>query len=435
MLRILYALKNPVKEILSSLGRYQVDIFLWDKPLANVISQNNYDLVLLDDELGSFSEIKAVDPRIEIIIFGDHEKDAVEVVKMGVFSWFPLPLDTIDHLRETLDIISDLVKNRSEIGELEIQLSSKYILAGVVGKNPRMLDIFSFMTRISQYFRTVTIMGETGTGKEVIAKALHTLSPVSQFPFLSVNCGALGANLIESELFGHRKGAFTGAIADKIGLFEAAGEGTIFLDEIGELPLAVQPHLLRVLQDGEIRPIGSNHSFIAKCKIIAATNKNLAEEVKRGHFREDLFYRLTPLTISIPPLRERKDDLPLLYRHFLSRFSDRTGKKVLGISRPAQSVLFSYDWPGNVRMLESVLEHAAILTAASFIGLEDLPAYVVNESRERQITATELSFDDVIRNYIKKVLDENSGNKSRAAKKMNITRNALLRKIKKYSII
>ncbi|HWR57277.1 MAG TPA: sigma-54 dependent transcriptional regulator [Thermodesulfovibrionales bacterium] len=434
MLRVLYALKNPVKEILSLISSYKTDIFSPDMSITKVISENYYDIVFLEGELNSFVEIKTVDPRVEVILFGNHETDAVEAVRMGVFAWFPLPVDSLERLQETVDSISDIVRTRSETAELEKQLSSKYTFAGIVGKNPGMVDIFGFVRRISPYFKTATIMGETGTGKETIAKSLHSLSPVAKHPFLSINCGALGANLIESELFGHKKGSFTGAIADKTGLFEAAGEGTILLDEIGELPLAVQPHLLRVLQDGEVRPIGSNRSFRAKCRVIATTNRNLAEEVKKGHFREDLFYRLTPLTITVPPLRERKDDLPLLCRHFLFHFSNRTGKKVLGISMPAQSALFAYDWPGNVRMLESVLEHAAILTKASFIRLEDLPSYVFNGSYEQRTIASELSLDDVIKAHIERVLWESDGNRSKTARKLNIKRNALLRKIKKYSI-
>jgi two-component system, NtrC family, response regulator PilR len=389
MLKILYALKKSDDEILTLLKNHQVDQMSSEQPFTEIISKKNYDLILLDEQFHLISKIKEIDPRTEVILFSTKQKNAIEMIKKGAFAFFPLPLDEHARLQETVDMISELVQTRIETGALESQLHDKYTFAGVVGKNFRMLEIFNFMRRIAPYFTTVTIMGETGTGKETIAKTLHSLSPFARHPFLSVNCGALALNLIESELFGHKKGSFTGAISDKVGLFEAAGEGTIFLDEIGELPLTVQPHLLRVLQDGEFRPVGSNQSFTAKCKVITATNKNLASEVKKGRFREDLFYRLTPLTILVPPLRERKDDLLLLYRHFLTRFGEKSGKKVYGISRPAQAALFSFDWPGNVRMLQNVLEHAAIMTTETFIRLQDLPPEIrtsIHEVGEENIS-------------------------------------------------
>jgi DNA-binding NtrC family response regulator len=434
MLKILCDLNNPVDEILCLLDGHRVDTLSADQSFGEKLSQKNYDLILLEEGIEVIADIKAADPRVEVILFSNDEIDAVDAVKMGAFACFTLPFDQSERLREIIDTISDIVQTRIEVGNLEEQLISKYTFAGVVGKNPQMLDIFNFMRRIAPYFSTVTIFGETGTGKEMLARTLHTLSPNAKNPFIAVNCGALGANLIESELFGHKKGSFTGAIADKVGLFEAAGEGTIFLDEIGELPLAVQPHLLRVLQDGECRPVGSTRSIRAHCRVIAATYRNLEEEVRQQRFREDLFYRLTPLIIAVPPLRERKDDLPLLCRHFLRRFSRKTGKKILGISRPAQSALFSFDWPGNVRMLESAIEHAAILAKESYIRLEDLPSYIVNNKGKGEVTSP-LTLDDLIKSHVETVLHECNGNRSRAAEKLNIRRNALLRKLKRYSII
>ncbi|MEW6052553.1 MAG: sigma-54 dependent transcriptional regulator [Nitrospirota bacterium] len=434
MLKILYALKSPSEEILSLLKGHQIDAFSGDQSFNEAVSKNNYDLILLEEEIDSIMQIKATDPRAEVILFGDHEANAVEAISAGAFAYFTLPVDNMGRIQETIDIVSDIVKTKTEVAELENQLTSKYTFAGVVGKNPQMLDIFTFMRRIAPYFRVVTIMGETGTGKEKIAKTLHEVSPAAKHPFITVNCGALGKNLIESELFGHRKGSFTGALADKTGLFEAAGEGTIFLDEIGELPLAIQPHLLRVLQDGEFRPIGSTRTIKAKCNIIAATNRDLIADVKKERFREDLFYRLTPLTITLPPLRTRKDELPHLCRHFLRNFSNKTGKKIFGISRPSQAALFAHDWPGNVRMLESVLEHAAIMTKENFIRLEDLPSYIISENPNEEQVTLPLSLDDVIKTHIEKVLRDCDGNRSKAAEKLNINRNALLRKMKRYSI-
>jgi DNA-binding NtrC family response regulator len=432
MLKILYALKTSSEEILSLLDNHQVDLIPRKQSLTEIVSNKTYDLVLLEREIDFINKVKEVDPRIEVILFSNKKMDTIEVVKRGAFAYFQLPIDDLKHLKEAIENVAELVNIRIETGMLESQLNEKYNFAGIVGKNLQMLEIFNFMRRIAPYYQIVTIMGETGTGKEAIAKTLHSLSPVSKHPFVSVNCGALEPNLIESTLFGHKKGSFTGAIADKNGLFETAGEGTIFLDEIGELLLTVQPNLLRVLQDGEFRPVGSNKTIRAKCKVITATNKDLSVEVQNQKFRDDLYYRLTPLTITIPPLCKRKEDIPLLCRHFLNQFSSKFEKKVYGISRPAQAALFAFDWPGNVRMLENVLEHASILTTKTFIRLEDLPPEI-REGR-KEIDTHPLSLDNVIKEHIEQVLTQSNGNRSAAAKKLNISRRALLRKMQKYSI-
>jgi transcriptional regulator with PAS, ATPase and Fis domain len=294
-----------------------------------------------------------------------------------------------------------------------------------------MLEICSFTRRIAPYFKMVTIMGETGTGKEVVARAIHSLSARPKDPLLVCNCGGFVETLIESELFGHKQGSFTGAIKDKVGLFEAAGEGTLFLDEIGELPLSFQPHLLRVLQNREFRPVGSSQAIYAKCRVIAATSKNLAQEVKNGRFREDLFYRVTPLVINIPPLRERKDDIPLLSRFFLNKLNAATGKKIVGISRSAQALLMSHDWPGNVRELENVIEQAVILATESFIKEEHLPAYLRDSTPSHPAASASLA--DVIRKHLEATLSVCEGNKSETARRLGLSRRALLRWIEKYS--
>jgi transcriptional regulator with PAS, ATPase and Fis domain len=238
--------------------------------------------------------------------------------------------------------------------------------------------------------------------------------------------------LIESELFGHRKGAFTGAISDHAGLFEAAGDGTVFLDEIGLLPFSSQPHLLRVLQSGEFRRVGSSQPSKAKCKVIAATNEDLANAVKKGTFREDLFYRITPLTIHLPPLRERKDDIPLLCRHFLGKFNKNTGKKVFGISRQAQSAMMSYNWPGNIRELENTIEQAAIMTTRSFIDLNDLPSTIAEAPRKSNLFSP-LNLEDLVKHHIERVLSVTNGNRTQAARKLGISRRALQRKLDKFA--
>jgi len=432
MLKILLDFKNPPETIMPLLQGHKVDIPGNNESVSQLIEKNGYELVLTDRGVELLQSIKIADPRIEIILFGDGEEDAVETIKHGASAYFSLPVD-LERLKETIDNIQDTFDMRRETAELEKLLNVKYTFAGVVGKNPQMLDIFNFIKRIAPYFKCVTIIGETGTGKEVIAKALHSSSPVAKSPFVVCNCGALVESLVESELFGHVKGSFTGAIRDKIGLFEAAGDGTMFLDEIGELPLSFQPHLLRVLQDGEFRRIGSHQPSKAKCRVIAATNKeDLAQEVKSGRFREALFYRLTPLIIHIPPLRDRKDDIPLLCRFFINTFNRRTRKRILGISRAAQTALMSYDWPGNVRELENVIEQAAILTTEPFIHLNDLPDYI-REAPYKKVT-TPASLGDIVKTHIERVLHQCNGNKTNAAKILGISRRALLRKINKYSI-
>jgi DNA-binding NtrC family response regulator len=431
MLKIFVALEKPPEYITSLLKDYSLDILREEESLFETIAKNNYEIILFDGKIEVIQSIKALDPRAEIIFFGSRE-NAIEAIKQGASAHFSF-LDEIQRLKETIDRISNLFGERKESAELERQLSEKYtFFPGIAGKNPKMLDIFGLIRRIAPYFKTVTIMGETGTGKELIGKALHSLSHASENPFIVCNCAGLVESLVESELFGHIKGAYTGAVDNKAGLFEVAGEGTLFLDEIGELPLSMQPRLLRVLQSGEFRRLGSHRLLKAECKVIAVTNKDLAHEVKNGRFREDLYYRLTPLTIHVPPLRERKDEIPLLCRFFLKKLNERTGKKILGISRPAQATLLSYDWPGNIRELENILEQAAVLTSETFINLDDLPSHI---SGPRIREAPELiSLDEVEKRHIEEVLKKCNGNRSRAAKVLGISRRSLSRRIEKHSV-
>lgn len=430
-MKILLAIENSAGDLMPLLDGHRVDTLGEDEDVCQRTAKNSYDLILLEEGLDALKSIKAADPRAEVILFGDENEGAVEAIKQGASAYLTFPVDT-ERLRERIGRIEELVNVRLETAELEGLLDARYVFAGIVGRNPQMLDIFNFIRRIAPYYRTVTITGETGTGKEEIAKAIHSTSPAGKNPFVTCNCGSLVEGLIESELFGHKKGSFTNAVADKTGLFEAAGEGTIFLDEISDLPLSFQPHLLRVLQDGEFRRLGTNRTLKAGCRVIAASNKDPAEEVKSGGFREDLFFRLTPLTIHVPPLRERKDDIPLLCRFFLDRFSRRAGKTISGVSRPAQRALMSYDWPGNVRELENVIEHAVILTKDTFIRPDDLPSGILKAPRTE--APGPLSLDGQIKKHIKQVLKRCNGNKTHAAKMLGISRRALLRKLEKYSI-
>ncbi len=430
MLKVLLAAKEGRDNIRAMLKSQEIDLLPAGQPPQELVAKNSYHLILLEDGMDLLPAVKAADPRAEVILFGRDEGRALEAIKQGAAAYLKIPIQSA-LLEEAVRRIEERVQIRRETGELERQLIHKYTFAGITARNPQMLDIVSFIGRIAPYYKTVLITGETGTGKEVIAKALHATSPWAKQPFLVCNCGSLVETLIESELFGHRKGAFTGADRDKVGLFEAAGEGTLFLDEVGELPTSFQPHLLRVLQDGEFRRLGSHELSKARCRVIAATNRNLELEVKEGRFREDLFFRITPLIIRVPPLRERKDDLPLLYKTLLDRFRERTGKKVFGISRPAQAVLIAHDWPGNVRELDNVLEQAAILTTESFIRLEDLPGPLRKPKSE---SSTPLSLLEIEKGHIEAVLKRLSGNRTRAAAMLEISRRALIRRIRKLGI-
>jgi two-component system response regulator AtoC len=428
---VLLAMKNPSNDIASLCRTDNVDVLPQKDLLLEFVAKKSYDVIMLEDNVDMIPSIKSVDPRAEVILFTQVKGDDIEILKLGASAYFSMPVD-IEKLRGELTRIRNLVEKRREIDELENILIDKYVFHGVVGKNPRMLEIYSFITRIAPYFRAVNITGETGSGKEVVARALHAQCHAAKSPFLVCNCGGLVENLIESELFGHKKGSFTGAITDKIGLFEAVGEGTLLLDEIGELPLSFQPHLLRVLENGEFRRIGSNQISSARCRIIAATNEDLEEKVREGKFREDLFFRLARLTIKIPPLRERKDDILLLSKHLLNRFNQRTGKKVLGISRPAQSVLMNYHWKGNVRELENVIEEAAILATETFIKLQDLPLYIRESSEHESPVLADLG--EVEKSHIEAVLKQCNQNRTKSAQLLGISRRSLLRKIEKFKI-
>jgi DNA-binding NtrC family response regulator len=429
MLRILLSIEGSHGDILPLLEGHHVDLDDGAEPLRHKIALGNYNLVLLKGDKSEVPLLKLADPRAEVVLIGDCDEDEIEAIREGAWARFALPID-LDRLKGTIDDIADMFDLRSETARIEKQLDSKYAFAGIVARNPKMLEICSFIRRVVPYYKTITIMGETGTGKEVVARAIHALSSKAKDPLLVCNCGGFVETLIGSELFGHKQGSFTGAIKDKVGLFEAAGEGALFLDELGELPLSFQPHMLRVLQNGEFRPVGSHQTLRAKCRVIAATSKNLSEEVKNGTFREDLFYRVTRLVITIPPLRERKDDIPLLSRFLLNKSNEATGKRIVGISRSAQSALMAHDWPGNVRELENVIEQAVILAGEPFIKLEHLPEYLREPTRGQ--TASCALIGDVIRKHLEATLSLCDGNKSEASRRLGLSRRALLRWIEKY---
>jgi two-component system response regulator AtoC len=306
-----------------------------------------------------------------------------------------------------------------------------------------MLAAIELVDKVAPHPSTVLVTGESGTGKELIARLIHTSSPRSRAPFVPVNCGAIPENLLETELFGHKKGSFTGAVADRVGLFEEAHRGTLFLDEIGELPPQLQVKLLRALQEGEIRRVGESTSRDVDVRVVAATARDLESEVKEGAFRSDLFYRINVLNIHLPPLRHRSEDVPALVRHFVSSYNDRLGLQITGFGAKAMKAMLAYPWPGNVRELQNVVERAMVLAEGSEIELEQLPPNVRDPQREAMFAIESLPADELSikkhaaqqeKRLIKRALELTGGNRTRASEHLDLSYRALLYKIRDYGL-
>jgi DNA-binding NtrC family response regulator len=349
-------------------------------------------------------------------------ESAVEAIQRGAADYLNKPID-VDKLRRRVRQLIDDAEHRGSTLELDQELIECFQFEGMIGRSPLMLDVFTMIRRIAPHFRSALVSGATGTGKELVARSLHRLSPGSASVFAVCNCAALVETLFESELFGHVRGAFTGAFKDHEGLFEHADKGTVLLDEVGELPLPAQAKLLRVLQSQEVQRVGSPHVRKVDVRVIAATNRDLQQMVRKGRFREDLYYRLAMAEIHLPVLAERTEDLPLLERHFVDVFSRRYTKPLRGITRRAQSVLRRYPWPGNVRELENVIGNAAMMTETNLIDVRDLPA---NLTAPRDTSTNPLlSLDELERRHARFVLDQTGGDKTRAAQILGISRNTL----------
>jgi len=406
------------------------------------------DVILMDlrmpgmNGIDSMVEIRRFLPCCMTIILTAYGTipSAVEAVKRGAYDYLTKPFDNDELLLVIRRAVEHLRLSR-EVESLREQLREKYSFENIIGVSAAMQEVFELMHRVLPTDVTVLIQGESGTGKELVARALHYHGPRQNKPWVVVNCGAIPANLIESEFFGHERGAFTDAREQRIGKFEQANGGTLFFDEIGELSPDAQVKLLRVLQEKEITRVGGRETIPVDVRIIAATNKNLEEEVKKGSFREDLFYRISVFTISIPPLRERREDIPPLVEHFLQKYSQKLGVGPMRISREAMELLEDYPWPGNVRELENVIQRAMILCKKGTIIKEDLPLRIQGYAEEETL-GERVGLEERIkrlteqleREIILRTLEKCGGNRTQTARELQISRKTLFNKMRRYGI-
>jgi DNA-binding NtrC family response regulator len=376
-----------------------------------------------------------IDPGVYVILITGHYSvdSAIEAIKRGACDYLCKPLDAT-RLYKTLDELAEVFAQRSQVRDLESKLLTNLDFHGIVGKSPAMFDMFDLARKVARHYSNVLITGPTGCGKELVAHALHQMSPVAKARFAVCNCSAMVDTLLESQLFGHVRGAFTGATETRPGIFEFANGGTVFLDEIGETSLQMQAKLLRVIQNREIQRVGAPEVRRIDVRLIAATNRDLRAEVLAGRFREDLFYRLSSIELRVPGLAERPEDIPLLIQHFLKKSSESYDKPLLGLTRRAQVVLLQHNWPGNVRELENVLSSAAITASTDFIDVTDLPEHL--QKRNGQAHTHEeawrpLPLAEIRRMHIERVLESCKGNRVRAAQLLGIGRTSLYRHLKR----
>jgi two-component system response regulator AtoC len=442
--RLLVVDDDPVtltllNEVLSKEG-YGVDTALGGEEAIAKGMDQLFDVVITDVKMGdkdgmevlrSFKKNAPDTTVIMITAFGSIET-AIEAIREGAFDYISKPFK-LEEIKITVQRALEQRRLLQENKQYRQELLSKYHFENFIGRTPQILQVYKTIAKVANTKSTVLIYGESGTGKELVARSIHYNSQRNQRPFIPVDCASLVETLLETELFGHVRGAFTGAISTKKGLFEEADGGTLFVDELSNLNLSLQTKLLRFLQDHEIKRVGGTESIKVDVRVIAATNQPLEPLIKKGTFREDLFYRLNVVSITLPPLRERKEDIPLLANHFLQKFSEEHHKAISHISPEALEILMRFDWPGNVRELENTIERALILSPLPIILPEDLPQKLLGSEQAGGPSYSEkpLSLREVERRHILKVLQETNGNKKKAAEILGIDRTTLYRILEK----
>ncbi len=432
------------------LGEWGYEIFEADDGSTAIenVKQRPYDLLLMDvrmlkiSGLEALQQIKSFNPSIPVIIMTAYSsvETAVFALKQGAYDYLTKPLD-FDKLRLTMERAMEHTQLKEENRILKENLGKNFDIGNIIGNSRAMTKLLETVAHVAPTEATVLITGESGTGKEVIANAIHWNSPRKTGPFIKINCAAITETLLESELFGHEKGAFTGAQRRKEGRFLQADKGSLFLDEVSEMPLTMQVKLLRVLQEREVTRVGGETVIPVDVRLIVATNKDLTLLVQAGEFRQDLFYRLNVVTLEVPPLRDRRDDIPLLAQYFFEMFTSKNQKNIKGFTPKAMDHLIRYDWPGNVRELMNTVERAVVLAQSSYIDDKDFPITQKPKDHigeEMSVTAEvpgKAPLEEVEKSFILKTLESTGGNKSEAARKLGITRKTLRAKLKKYGVI
>jgi len=406
---------------------------------SKILKKEEFDVIVTDlkmkglkglDLLEVAHKVAPMTPVIIITAFGTIES-AIKAMKMGAYDYITKPFQ----MDELVLTVRKALENRllkKEVIRLRKEVESRYDFHQLIGKSPSMQKIYDLIERISDSSSNVLITGESGTGKELVAKAIHYNGVRKEGPFVAINCAAIPETLLESELFGYKKGAFTDAKSDKKGLIFKANEGTLFLDEITEMPFTLQAKLLRVIEEREVRPLGDTNSYPIDVRIISTSNRDIASLIQQGRFREDLYYRLKVIDIEMPPLRERKEDIPILVQHFIHKFSKELKKAVSSVSEDALKILLNYFWPGNVRELENIIQRAITLSQHEVILPDDLPASIIQKTDEKlfeKAMEEKFTLDQLEKEYVKRVLIETGGNKSKAAERLGLDRKTLYRKL------
>ncbi len=418
---------------------YEVEAFIIGRSFLERMVQQPFDIVFLDmrlpdlDGLEILSRVKGLRPETEVIIITGHKsvETAVEAIRNGAYHYISKPVNLAE-IRLLAKSARDKISMRLENLRLREALRGDLGLTSIIGNSPVIEELFTMLRKVAPVDCNVLIQGASGTGKALVAREIHQLSPKKDLPFVAFNCGGFTDELINSELFGHERGAFTGATTTKIGLLESASGGTVFLDEIGEMPLTMQVKLLHVIQERQIFRVGGTKSIDLDIRIIAATNKDLKHEVELGNFREDLFFRLNVVSIAVPSLSDRREDIPLLVRHFIEKYSLAFHKQVTGIQEQALNILINYSFPGNVRELENIIERALALTDCEEIGPQDLPKDLQNLEFDTIAGDGFPTLAEMERRYVMKVLERTGYNKGLTAQILDIPRTTLWRKIKLY---